>query len=236
MRIDKYIADCGGGSRKDVKAYIKSGRVSVNGAVITNNSAHIDEKCDEVILDSVKLIYKKFVYLMLNKPQNVVSATFDNMHKTVLDLVPKCYSHFALFPVGRLDIDTTGLLFLTNDGELAHRLTSPRHHAEKTYYAVVDGAVDENDVKKFYEGITLDDGYVCKSACLTVVKSGMASEIRLTISEGKFHQVKRMFEAVGKRVLSLKRLSMGEVLLDENLHEGEIRELTDEEVKKLRNI
>ena len=234
MRIDKYITACGAGSRKEVKAYIRDGRVKVNGRAAADAGMHIDEERDEVMLDSVRLSYKKYVYLMLNKPRGVISATFDNHQKTVLDLVPEDYSHYELFPVGRLDIDTTGLLFLTNDGALAHRLTSPRHHAEKVYCADVKGMVDDSDIKKFAEGITLDDGYVCRSAHLEVIKPAAVSKIMLTISEGKFHQVKRMFEAVGKKTLTLKRLSMGGIALDENLPEGEMRELTAAEIELLR--
>lgn len=234
MRIDKFLADCGAGSRKDVKNFIKNGRVSVNGKLVRDSSLHIAET-DEVMLDGQELNYMRFVYLMLNKPDGVISATYDGRHTTVIDLVPEEFAHFELFPVGRLDIDTTGLLILTNDGALAHRLTSPKHHADKIYSATIDSIVDKDDVDAFYEGITLDDGYVCKSADLRIISAGETSEIELTIREGKFHQVKRMFEARGKKVLRLKRLCMGGVWLDENLAEGQMRLLEPDEIETLKN-
>lgn len=236
MRIDKYLASCALGSRKQVHELIKSGRVTLNANVIKSIGAHVDEENDIICVDGERIIYSRFVYLMLNKPEGVISATEDSKLKTVLDLVPDEYSHYNLFPVGRLDIDTTGLLLLTNDGALAHRLTSPKHHADKTYYATIDGVVTEADVDAFYKGIQIDDGYVCKSADLVIVKSDAVSEIELTIREGKFHQVKRMFEAVGKKVLSLKRIAMGGVLLDNKLMEGQMRTLSDDEIESLRSI
>lgn len=232
MRIDKFLADCGVGSRKDVKTIIKNGRVSVNGVKAKSASEHVNEN-DTVMLDGERLEYRRYIYLMLNKPNGVISATYDGRHKTVLDLVPEELAHYELFPVGRLDIDTTGLLLLTNDGELAHRLTSPKHHADKTYEATVSGEVDNADIDAFYNGITLDDGYICKSADLKIISAGETSEIELTIREGKFHQVKRMFEARGKKVLRLKRLSMGGVRLDEALAEGDMRMLNRDEIEIL---
>lgn len=236
MRIDKYLCDCGVGTRKEVKEIIKNGRVRVNDKHIKTSSEHIDENADNVYLDEKKLNYMRFIYLMLNKPMGVVSATYDKKLQTVIDLVDEKYLHFDLFPVGRLDIDTTGLLILTNDGEMAHRLTSPKHHADKTYYATIEGVVDEEDIQIFYDGVRIDDGYICKSAKLEIIKSDDISEILLTIQEGKFHQVKRMFEAVGKKVLTLKRVSMGAVELDENLALGEMRELTEREIEILKSI
>ena len=236
MRLDKFIADCGMGSRKDVKALIRAGRVQVNDVVIKRDAAQVDEEKDCIRLDGQTLTYARFQYFMLHKPAGVVSATFDNRFQTVIDLVPEQYRYFDLFPVGRLDIDTTGLLILTNDGALAHRLTSPRHHAEKTYFARVDGLVDKTDVSAFQEGIRLDDGYVCKPADLKILSAALESEVELRIHEGKFHQVKRMFEAVGKKVLVLKRLSMGGVVLDQALQEGEMRLLTAPELEQLKSI
>ena len=236
MRIDKYLCDCGVGTRKEVKEIIKNGRVRVNDKHIKTSSEHIDENAANVYLDEKKLTYVRFIYLMLNKPMGVVSATYDKKLQTVIDLVDEKYLHFDLFPVGRLDIDTTGLLILTNDGEMAHRLTSPKHHADKTYYATIEGVVDEEDIQIFYDGVRIHDGYICKSAKLEIIKSDDISEILLTIQEGKFHQVKRMFEAVGKKVLTLKRVSMGDVELDENLALGEMRELTAREIEILKSI
>lgn len=234
MRIDKFLADCSNASRKDIKTFIKNARVSVNGKVVRDSGMHVSES-EEVRLDGEVIKYVQYIYLMLNKPAGVISATYDGRHQTVIDLVPEKFAHYDVFPVGRLDIDTTGLLILTNDGALAHRLTSPKHHADKRYSATIDSAVDENDVKAFYEGIELDDGYVCKSADLEVVSCADSSEIELVIREGKFHQVKRMFEARGKKVLRLKRLSMGGVWLDENLPEGQMRLLSQEEIDILKS-
>lgn len=236
MRLDKYLADCGVGSRKEARACIRGGRVTVNGSVARTDGQQVQEGVDSVCVDGEELIYRRYLYLMLNKPAGVVSATEDKKYKTVVDLVPPQYRHFDLFPVGRLDIDTTGLLLLTNDGALAHRLTSPRHHADKVYAAEVAGTVGDEDREQFREGIRLEDGYICKPAELCVLEAGMVSTVRLTIQEGKFHQVKRMFEAVGKRVLSLKRLSMGGVELDETLGEGEMRPLTEQEIAVLKEI
>ncbi len=151
MRIDKYLADCGIGTRKEIKEYIKNGRVVCNGTTIKSSSEHINEASDVVLFDGEKLLYRRFIYLMLNKPSGVISATEDKKLTTVIDLVPQKYTHFDVFPVGRLDIDTTGLLILTNDGALAHRLTSPKHHAPKTYYATIDGIVTNDDVEVFFE-------------------------------------------------------------------------------------
>lgn len=236
MRLDKYLADCGAGSRKETRTYIRDGRVTVNGVVAKREAQQVQEEADHICLDGVELLYRRYLYLMLNKPAGVVSATQDRQYKTVLDLVPPQYRHFDLFPVGRLDIDTTGLLLLTNDGALAHRLTSPRHHADKIYYAEIAGVVGDEDRKQFREGILLEDGYRCKPAELCVLESGALSTVCLTIQEGKFHQVKRMFEAVGKRVLSLKRLAMGGVRIDESLREGEVRLLTEQEIALLKQI
>ena len=236
MRIDKYLAACALGSRKQVHELIKSGRVTVNEGVIKSIGAHIDEENDIICVDGERIIYSRFIYLMLNKPMGVISATEDSKLPIVLDLVPNEYSHYNIFPVGRLDIDTMGLLLLTNDGALAHRLTSPKHHADKIYYATIDGVVTQADVDAFYNGIQIDDGYVCKSADLVIIKSDLVSEIELTIREGKFHQVKRMFEAVDKKVLTLKRIAMGGVLLDKSLESGRMRPLSDDEIKTLRSI
>lgn len=183
-----------------------------------------------------KIEYKEYIYLMMNKPAGVISATEDVREKTVIDLLEMEDAVYEPFPVGRLDKDTVGLLLLTNDGGLAHQLLSPKKHVPKTYYALVDGTVTEEDKKAFSAGIMLDDGYVTKPAQLNILRCGeIRSEIELTITEGKFHQVKRMFEAVGKTVVYLKRLSMGPIKLDEDLAEGEYRELTDEEIDLLKN-
>lgn len=171
---------------------------------------------------------------MLNKPAGVISATYDSREETVIDLLDEQYLPFKPFPVGRLDKDTVGLLILTNDGKLAHELTSPRKHVQKTYYARVEGAVDESDIEAFQRGVKIEEDYTTKPAVLKILQIGSISEIELTITEGKFHQVKRMFEAVGKKVRYLKRISMGALTLDPELAEGEIRELTEHEIQLLK--
>ncbi|EAO51655.1 Ribosomal small subunit pseudouridine synthase A [Bacillus thuringiensis serovar israelensis ATCC 35646] len=178
--------------------------------------------------------YKEFVYLMMHKPQGVISATEDDNHETVIDLLELEDAIFDPFPVGRLDIDTEGFLLITNDGKLSHQLLSPKKHVPKKYYAHVAGVVTEEDVKEFAKGVILDDGYETKPGTLTILKSDDISEIELVITEGKFHQVKRMFEAVGKKVVYLKRTEMGPLVLDEELELGQYRELTDEEVEMLK--
>jgi 16S rRNA pseudouridine516 synthase len=170
---------------------------------------------------------------MMNKPPGVISATEDTREKTVIDLLEMGDQIYEPFPVGRLDKDTEGLLLLTNDGQLAHRLLSPKKHVPKMYYAVIEGEVTEKDVEAFKAGVTLDDGYETKPGFLTIIRSGIRSEIELTISEGKFHQVKRMFQAVGKRVVYLKRMTMGPIKLDESLELGEYRDLTEDELELL---
>ena len=233
QRIDKILSNLGYGSRSELKKLCKSGLVKVNGKVINNPGVQVDVENDEILFDGEKVVYKEFIYLMLNKPDGYISATFDKRDPIVLDLIDKEDLVFEPFPVGRLDKDTEGLLVLTNDGQLAHRVLSPKKHVPKTYYAKVEGVVTEEDVKAFAEGVTLDDGYETMPAELEILKSDDISEIELTIHEGKFHQVKRMFESVGKKVVYLKRLSMGKLKLDEGLALGEYRELTEEEVKMI---
>ena len=191
----------------------------------------VDSESDDIRFNGEKIVYREFVYIMLNKPDGYISATFDKYDPIVLDLIDQSYLVFEPFPVGRLDKDTEGLLVLTNDGQLAHRVLSPKKHVPKTYYAKIQGKVTEEDILAFEKGVILDDGYETMPSQLKILKSDDMSEIELTIHEGKFHQVKRMFESVGKKVVYLKRLSMGKLMLDENLGLGEYRELTDEEVK-----
>ncbi|NMD72742.1 rRNA pseudouridine synthase [Bacillus sp. DNRA2] len=234
MRIDKMLANLGYGSRKEVKQLLKSGSVKVNDTVIKDAKQQVDPNNDTVSLNGEIIEYRQYIYLMMNKPPGVISATEDHRDETVLDLLEMDDAIFEPFPVGRLDKDTEGLLLLTNDGQLAHRLLSPKKHVPKMYYAVIDGVVTEADIDAFKEGVTLDDGYVTKPGELTILKSGIRSEIELTITEGKFHQVKRMFQAVGKRVVYLKRMTMGPLILDEELELGEYRELTEEEIEQLQ--
>ncbi|MED3552906.1 pseudouridine synthase [Cytobacillus praedii] len=233
MRIDKMLANLGFGSRKDVKQLLKSGAVEVNEQKVKDASKHVDPVKDSVTINGEEVVYREFIYLMMNKPQGVISATEDSQHETVLDILEPEDLVFSPFPVGRLDKDTEGLLLLTNDGQLAHRLLSPKKHVPKTYFAVINSEVTGEDIAAFEKGVILDDGYETKPGELKIIKSGMTSDIELTITEGKFHQVKRMFEAVGKRVIYLQRISMGPLQLDETLELGEYRELTEEELESL---
>ncbi|WP_173915798.1 pseudouridine synthase [Halobacillus sp. Marseille-Q1614] len=236
MRIDKLLANMGYGTRKEVKNLLKSGGVRVNNEPEKSPKTHVDPEKDVVTVMGETVEYRKYIYLMLNKPGDLLSATEDPHDMTVIDILQPEDQIFEPFPVGRLDKDTEGLLLITNDGQLAHRLTSPKKDIGKTYYATIDGKVSEEDVTAFSKGIELDDGYVTKPAELEILKSNDISEIELTITEGKFHQVKRMFEAVGKRVTYLKRLKIGELHLDEELELGEYRELGDDELDYLLTI
>lgn len=231
LRVDKVLSNLGYGSRAELKVYCKKGMVKVNDKVISNPGTQVDTDIDKIEFNNEIVRYREFVYIMMNKPDGYLSATFDKRDPIVLDLIDQSYLTFEPFPVGRLDKDTEGLLVLTNDGQLAHRVLSPKKHVPKTYYAKIEGIVTEEDVKAFEKGVTLDDGYETMPSQLKIIKSEELSEIELTIHEGKFHQVKRMFESVGKKVVYLKRLSMGKLKLDETLSLGEYRELTDEEVK-----
>jgi 16S rRNA pseudouridine516 synthase len=234
MRIDKILANMGYGSRKEVKKMLKDGAVKVNGTAITDAKTHVNPEEDTIEIFGEEIRYRKFIYLMMNKPAGVISATEDFSEQTVVDLLEVEDAVFDPFPVGRLDKDTEGLLLLTNDGQLAHQLLSPKKHVPKTYFAIIEGEVTDEDVVAFKQGVMLDDGYVTKPAELKILSSGLRSTIELTITEGKFHQVKRMFQAVGKRVKYLKRIQMGPLPLDESLQIGEYRELTDEEVQMLK--
>lgn len=233
LRIDKILSNVGYGSRAEIKKYCKYGIISVNGQVVNNPGLQVDPENDEIIFDGEKVNYREFVYIMLNKPGGYISATYDKFDPIVLDLIDPSYLVFEPFPVGRLDKDTEGLLVLTNDGQLSHRVLSPKKHVPKTYYAKVEGIVTNDDILAFEKGVILDDGYETMPSQLKILKSDEISEIELTIHEGKFHQVKRMFESVGKKVVYLKRLSMGNLKLDESLALGEYRELTIDEIKQM---
>lgn len=241
MRLDKLLGHLGCGSRSEIRAFVKQGRVQVNGAPAKDAGASVDPERDAVVFDGKAMRYREFIYLMMNKPAGVVSATEDTRDRTVVDLLAPEQQAFKPFPVGRLDKDTEGLLLLTNDGQLAHRLLSPKKHVPKTYEAEVAGLVTDEDGEAFERGVALDDGYVTLPAKLRIVGTdaaaadGPSSRVELTIVEGKFHQVKRMFASRGKRVTYLRRLSMGELKLDESLPLGAVRELTEEELKILTN-
>ena len=233
IRIDKLLSNVGVGSRSEIKKYIKLNLVKVNDKIVKDSGLLVNPQSDFITFNQKEVNYKEFIYIMLNKPNGYLSATYDKKDKIVLDLIDKKYLSYEPFPVGRLDKDTEGLLILTNDGQLSHRVLSPKKHVPKTYFARVDGKVEYEDIKIFEEGVVLDDGYKTMPSILKILKSDDISEIELTINEGKFHQVKRMFESVGKKVIYLKRISMGKLKLDENLKLGEYRELTEEEVKLL---
>ena len=235
MRLDKYLVACAVGSRTEVKNFLKAGRVTVNGKKEKSAKLQINEETDEICFDGQKLDYEEFVYYMMNKPQGVISATEDSEHKTVLDLLDDLARSKEVFPVGRLDIDTHGLLLLTNDGQLAHALLSPKRHVDKIYLARVDGIMTQEDVETFAQGIPLKD-FTCKPAKLELVsldREKNQSLVRVTIAEGKFHQIKRMVAYCGKEVVDLQRLTMGTLTLDENLKRGEWRRLTTEELESL---
>lgn len=235
IRLDKYLADMSIGTRQEVKKYIRQGRVKINEDIIKKPEYKIREDEDKVTFDGAPVAYETFEYYMLNKPAGVISATEDKRDKTVLDLI-KEKKRKDLFPVGRLDKDTEGLLLITNDGALAHRLLSPKKHVDKCYYAKISGGVTEDDVRVFKERInigTQEEPEWTMPAELKILEKGTVSRIRLTIREGKFHQVKRMFLAVGKEVVYLKRERMGALVLDEELAPGEYRKLTDSELKSI---
>lgn len=233
MRLDKYLADMGVGTRQEVKKQIRQGRVSVNGSVVKAADLKIDKDRDIVSADGNVITYTDFEYYMLNKPGGVVSATEDAHDRTVVDLIMD-KKRKDLFPVGRLDKDTEGFLLITNDGALAHRLLAPKKHVDKVYYARVRGRVTEEDIECFRSGVNIGTAE-CEEwtlpGTLQILKSSDISEIRLTICEGKYHQVKRMFQAVQKEVIYLKRESMGPLTLDPELKPGEYRPLTKEEIE-----
>lgn len=234
VRLDKLLSNMGKGTRSEMKDALKYGQIKVNGVVVRTGKDKVDVAVDEVLYRNEPVIYKKYIYLVMNKPQGVISATEDKVHKTVIDLIDDAYMHYDLFPVGRLDIDTEGLLIITNDGELTHNLLAPKKHVPKTYFAIVEGQVGIDAIEAFELGVILDDGYKCKPAELTIHKyEGGQSEVSLTIHEGKFHQVKRMFEATGSFVVYLKRIEMNALKLDETIALGGYRELTEDEFEAL---
>lgn len=235
IRLDKYLADMGVGTRQEVKKCIRQGRVALDGEIIKKPEQKVDENTQTVQVDGRTVGYATYEYYMLNKPAGVISATEDRKQTTVVDLI-ETKKRKDLFPVGRLDKDTVGLLLITNDGELAHRLLSPKKHVDKRYYARVEGIVTAEDQEAFARGVNIGseaEPEITMPAELEILTSDTISEIRLTIREGKFHQVKRMFEAVGKQVIFLKRETMGTLVLDETLAPGAYRPLTDEELKNL---
>lgn len=240
MRLDKLLAHTGFGTRKEVKKIIKDKYITVNDKVVTDAGFKVNPDKDDVRVGGTQILYEEFVYYMLHKPAGVISATEDYMHETVLDLLDPSDLVQEPHPVGRLDIDTEGLLILTNDGQLTHQLTSPKKEVDKEYYAEIAGIVTEEDVVSFKEGLLIEDDeeafttLPAKLEILEIIEEDNASVISVTIQEGKFHQVKRMFRAVGKEVTYLKRIRMKELHLDESLALGEYRRLTEEELNILK--
>jgi len=230
------LAHMGFGTRKQVRDFIRQGNVRKNGETVRQHGTKINVEKDIITVNGEPIEYREFIYLMLNKPQGYISATFDSYDETVIDLLPFDYIHFEPFPVGRLDKDTEGLLLLTNDGKVAHILTSPNRAIEKTYYAHISGKVTEEHIEQFSAGVTLDDGYVTQPGQLEILSSDDISEIHLTITEGKFHQVKRMFQAVDLKVIYLQRVRMGNIVLDDELALGEVRELNDHELTYIEHL
>ena len=232
-RIDKIIASQGQYSRSEVKKLVKDGRVTLDGKVIKSSDVKADPDKNVIAIDGKSIGYKKHLYIMLNKPQGVVSATEDTDHTTVIDLVPKELKRDGLFPAGRLDGDTVGFVLITDDGDFAHKILSPKNHIMKTYHATLQRPVTHEDIEAFKNGIELKDGTLCLEAQVRPIE-GNEPMAEIKICEGKYHQVKRMFAALGNKVVFLKRVKMGELSLDENLEEGQCRELTDEELQLIQ--
>lgn len=257
MRLDKFLSGMGAGTRTEIKKAVKAGLVTVDGAVAKDPGMQVGED-SAVTYRGEPVVYEEFVYYMMNKPAGVISASDDSREETVVDLIDE-QKRKDLFPAGRLDRDTEGLLLITNDGELAHRLLSPKHHVDKRYYAVVSGAVTDEDVQAFADGLVLPDGLECLPAKLEILRAAdddeevssdesspednsheveflATSEVEVVIQEGKFHQIKRMFASRGMEVLYLKRLTMGPLILDDTLEPGEYRRLTEKELQSLKEL
>lgn len=239
MRLDKFLADCGAGTRSEIKKLIKRGMVEVEGmdaaALKPDTKVSLESR---VFLGGEELEYREHIYLELNKPAGYISATFDKRQPVVLELVPERFQHFKPFPMGRLDIDAEGLLIITDDGALAHELLSPAKHVPKTYYVEASGRLSAEAAELTEKGLTLEDGYVCAPAKLKIIDPGEesgAAKAEIEITEGKFHQVKRMFSALGCEVQYLKRIRINGLELDPELRPGEIRELGEDELEKLKN-
>lgn len=232
MRLDKFLKECGYGTRKECRYLARSGRVSINNVVVKEESTKVDIHHDVVTVDGQKAEYHTNLFFMLNKPKGTITATYDNKKRTVLDLI-KEHRHRDLFPYGRLDIDTEGLLIIGDDGQLAHRLLSPKHHVEKEYELTTNAPISSDLILKFSSGIVLEDGTKCLPASLQIISDNQA---RITIVEGKFHQVKRMFQMCGLEVTFLKRIRFHTIVLDPQLLPGQYRLLNYEEIARLRNL
>ncbi len=239
MRLDKYLGNSGVGTRKEIKEFLKKRKIKVNDKIVIDGSIKIKEYEDVIKFEDNIVEYKPFVYIMLNKPSGVISATEDKRHKTVIDILENNYKTYNIFPIGRLDIDTEGLLLLTNDGQLSHNLLSPNKHVDKKYYVELKTEITAEMIEKLENGIKLEENFITKNAKIKVMKDEKNIEkdlkkVFITITEGKFHQVKRMFKAVNNEVLYLKRVQMGNLKLDKKLSLGEYRELTENELRNLK--
>ncbi len=232
-RLDKILASQGTLSRKDVKEMIKRGRITLNGAVVKDSSVKVDENIDIVAVDGELVTLKRHIYIMLNKPQGVVSASDSDTDETVVDLVPEELYRKGLFPAGRLDKDTTGFVLITDDGDFAHKILSPKNHIFKTYIAGLEHPLSQAHINELEKGITLGDGTVLKEAKVETLNNTDKPTVKIQICEGKYHQVKRMFAATGNKVISLHRSKMGDLDLDLDLKMGECREITPEELLKI---
>lgn len=233
LRLDKFLADCGFGTRKEVKELLRKKQVYVNDRLVVQPDYKVNPETDKVTAQGKQAGYEQYAYYMMNKPQGVVSATKDEKEKTVIQLI-KEQKRRDLFPVGRLDKDTEGLLLITNDGKLANNLLAPGKHVEKTYYAEIDGKVTEREIRMFFSGLDIGDEKKTAPAELKILISDEKSKVEICITEGRYHQIKRMFEAVGMQVLYLKRLSMGALSLDPELKPGNYRKLTGLEIALLK--
>lgn len=230
MRLDKMLSECKVASRSEIKKLIRQGRISVNGETAKASDMKIDEKADEICFDGKRVEYKRFTYLMLNKPKGYVSATEDSRDKTVIELLPEKYIKLGLFPAGRLDKYTTGLMILTNDGQFAHEALSPKSHVEKSYEVTLLKPLKEDDVKAFSDGVYIEGGYLTKPARLIIRGE---YEATVMIREGRYHQIKQMFGALGNRVLELRRISFGGLRLPDDLPLGEVRELSEVDINRI---
>lgn len=233
-RLDKILASQGTLSRRDVKEIIKKGRVTLNGIVVRDSAVKVDLNTDTVAIDGEQISLKKHIYIMMNKPQGVISASDSENDETVVDLVPDELFRKGLFPAGRLDKDTTGFVLITDDGDFAHKILSPKNHIFKTYLARLQHELTVSDIETLEKGITLADGTILKEAKVEIVENSETPLIKIMICEGKYHQVKRMFAATGNKVIELHRSKMGELELDSNLKPGECREITPEELIKVQ--
>lgn len=233
MRLDKLLSNMQIGTRSEVKKYIRQGKVTVDGSSNVRPEQNVNPVEQTICCFGKALMYQEFEYYMLYKPGNCVTAKIDERHKTVMDYIDSPKKDLS--PVGRLDLDTEGLLLITNDGNLSHNLLSPAKHVKKVYEARIDGLVTEKDIEAFRCGLDIGDDTPTKPAELEIIEAGAVSLVHVTITEGRYHQIKRMFQAVGKQVLFLKRLTMGSLKLDESLNPGEYRQLTSEEIHKLKN-